>query len=261
LCDIDKHQLSQVFDNIVLNARQAMPQGGKVEITIKNVAAADIPKSLSTNDYVCISIKDYGTGIMKEHLSQMFVPFFTTKQMGSGLGLATSYAIVKKHDGTIEVESELGKGSAFHIYLPASPSREATVCSIIKQEHTGAGSILIMDDEEFILDMLSLRLIEMGYDVAKAENGDRAVELAREAANNGKPFLIAILDLTIPGGRGGKDIAQELLAIDPAIKLVASSGYSEDPVMTTPSAYGFQKGLVKPYRKDDVARLLESLRH
>jgi PAS domain S-box-containing protein len=258
LCDLDENQMAQVFDNIVINARQAMPMGGKVDVAIRNVRSRDCPKSLPANNYVCISIKDYGIGIVKEHLSQIFVPFFTTKQKGSGLGLATSYAIVKKHDGMIDVESEPGRGSTFHIYLPASSSNAADAPVLTTHSHQGQGRILIMDDEAFILDILALQLERMGYDVAKAEDGDQAIRHAAEAVREGAPFRIAILDLTIPGGRGGKDVVKELLEISPSLKAIASSGYSEDPVMSNPSSYGFVNRLIKPYRNNDIARVLGS---
>ena len=258
LCDFDENQMAQVFDNIVINARQAMPLGGKIDVTIRNAASGEAPEILPRNNYVCVSIRDYGAGIVKEHLPRIFDPFFTTKHQGNGLGLAVSYAIVKKHDGLIEAESVLGEGTTFHLYLPAS-SGQAFAMEKAKAPahlHQGEGRILVMDDEEFVLDVISQMLRHMGYEVLSARNGDEAVALAREAEAAGRHLSAAILDLTIPGGRGGKEVLPELLAIVPSLKVVASSGYSEDPVMARPSEYGFADRLIKPYRMDDLARML-----
>ncbi len=259
LCDFDENQMAQVFDNIAINARQAMPLGGKIEVTVRNVAPHEAPAPLAKNTYVCVSIRDYGVGITKEHLPRIFDPFFTTKQQGNGLGLATSYSIVKNHDGIIEVESAPGKGATFHIYLPASPGQVAVSEKAIRQVHKGEGRILVMDDEEFVLDVATHVLQSMGYVVTAARDGDEAIALTRQAEESGERFSAAILDLTIPGGKGGREIVSELLKIDPKLKAIASSGYSNDPVMSSPADHGFCARLAKPYRKDDLARVLESV--
>lgn len=258
-CDFDENQMAQVFDNIVINARQGMPLGGNLDVTVRNIAPEDAPQELPPGAYVRTSICDYGNGILKDHLPRIFDPFFTTKQQGSGLGLATSYSIVKKHDGLICAESELGKGTTFHVYLPASSGQVSVLDRKRRQLHRGHGRILIMDDEEFILDVLSEILTGMGYHVSTASNGDEAIAQTRSAMQSGQPFRAAILDLTIPGGRGGKETVHALLEVDPNIKVVASTGYSEDPVMSKPSDYGFAGRLVKPYRVGHLALLLESL--
>jgi PAS domain S-box-containing protein len=259
LCDFDENQMAQVFDNIAINARQAMPLGGKIDVTVRNVAPDDAPAPLAKNTYVCVSIRDYGVGITKEHLPRIFDPFFTTKQQGNGLGLATSYSIVKNHDGIIDVESAPGKGATFHIYLPASPGQIVVSEKAIKHVHKGEGRILVMDDEEFVLDVATHLLQSMGYAVTAARDGDEAIALTRQAEESGERFSAAILDLTIPGGKGGREIVSELLKIDPKLKVIASSGYSSDPVMSTPADYGFSTRLAKPYRKDDLARVLEAV--
>ena len=259
-CDFDENQMAQVFDNIVINARQAMPLGGNLDVAVRNISPGNAPKELPPHEYVCVSICDYGNGIPKDHVPRIFDPFFTTKQQGSGLGLATSYSIVKKHDGLIRAESELGKGTIFHVYLPASSGQVSVLeGGRRRQLHRGHGRILIMDDEEFILDVLSEMLTEMGYQAITAINGDEAIAHAGSAVQSGEPFRAAILDLTIPGGRGGKETVHALLEIDPDIKVVASTGYSEDPVMAKPSDYGFAGRLIKPYHMDQLALLLDSL--
>lgn len=259
-CDIDENQIAQVFDNIVINARQAMPLGGRIEISIVNVAAGDAPFPLQQTDCVRVSLRDYGCGISKDHLPRIFDPFFTTKQQGNGLGLAICYSIVHKHDGHIDVESEPGKGTTFHIYLPSSVSSACAGESESVAAHQGVGRILVMDDETFLLDILRVRLVDMGYDCITAEDGEVALKLAREAIEGGAPFCAAILDLTIPGGRGGNDIIGELLELDPSLKVIASSGYSDDPVMSRPADFGFCGCLAKPYRTSDLAMVMHSLR-
>lgn len=258
-CDFDENQMAQVFDNIVINARQAMPLGGRLDVAIRNLSPADAPEEVPFRAYIHVSIRDHGSGITKEHLPRIFDPFFTTKQLGSGLGLATSYSIVKQHEGLIAIESELGAGTTCHVYLPASSGQIPCGEAEKEKPHHGDGRILIMDDEAFIIDIASEMFEGMGYHLVTAEDGDEAIRHARSAKESGQPFRMAILDLTIPGGRGGKDTVSALLEIDPDIKVVASSGYSEDPVMANPSAYGFAGRLVKPYCLSDLNSLLELL--
>lgn len=258
LCDFDENQISQVLDNIAINARQAMPRGGTLDVSMNNVDGSEVSESLRGSKYVRVSIRDYGIGIAPEHLPHIFDPFFTTKTAGSGLGLATSHSIIRQHDGFIDVKSVPDQGATFHIYLPASAEPLSAATDATQQAHQGKGRILIMDDEEIILDVVSLLLKVMGYDVALARNGKDALEAVKDALQAGQPFVGAILDLTIPGGLGGKDIVHDLLALDPAIRVIASSGYSNDPVMSNPSEYGFAACLIKPYRKSDLSLVLES---
>ena len=259
LCDFDESQIEQALDNITINARQAMPMGGKIKVAIRNIPLGESPEALPPSAYVCISICDQGPGIQKEHLTRIFEPFFTTKHQGSGLGLATCYSIVKKHNGRIDVESEFGKGTSLHIYLPASSTTISIEKTSKQDPHQGSSKILVMDDEPYIREILAIMLERMGYGVATAKNGDEATEIAKSAIQSGQPFGAAILDLTIPGGRGGKEMVHDLLEMDPGIKVIASSGYSEDPVMSNPSRYGFATRLIKPYRMGDLIKALESI--
>ncbi len=259
LCDFDENQIAQVIDNIIINARQSMPLEQKIEVSIANITRAETTNSMPERNFVRISIRDFGTGISREHLSRIFDPFFTTKHQGSGLGLATCYSIIKKHNGFIEVESILGSGTTFHIFLPASPAQKFTTETTSPQTHHGSGKILIMDDEEYILDVLSSMLKVMGYETALSTNGDEAIELASKAKEKNQSFIAAILDLTIPGGRGGKETVYELIKIDHNIKVIASSGYSEDPVIASPTEYGFAGTLIKPYRQRDLVYVMQTI--
>jgi PAS domain S-box-containing protein len=260
-CDVDENQIGQVLDNIVINARDAMPMGGAITVTVENVSKdSPLPYELKQGDYVRISITDQGTGIAPEHLPHIFDPFFTTKQKGSGLGLATSYSIVKRHDGLIEAQSVLGKGSTFFIYLPASKGDGAKdVTAMAIAAHKGTGTVLVMDDEDFIRDVADAMLSSMGYTVETAVHGSEAVEKFTKAQESGKPFDLAILDLTIPGGMGGMETKEALRKISPHLKVLASSGYSEDPIMANPGSYGFDGAVGKPYNKAELGEAAEKI--
>ncbi|MGE5894423.1 MAG: PAS domain S-box protein [bacterium] len=258
--EADEGQLSQVINNLVINADQAMPGGGIIRIQCENtVISRDGGLSLDPGRYVTISVRDEGTGIAEEHLDKIFEPFFTTKEKGSGLGLATSYSIVKNHGGIITVESEQGKGSTFSIYLPASdkaiPAAEAGDESPIG----GKGRILLMDDEDMILDVGKEALSHLGYEVEGAHDGDEAVARYREARQSGRPFDAVIMDLTIPGGMGGRDAVRKILEIDPAAKVIVSSGYSNDPIMADFKTFGFSGVVSKPYKIQTLSKALHDV--
>ena len=259
-CNCDENQIAQVIDNITINARQAMPDGGRFYVVFKRLSPKEAPPDMQQGPCIAISMRDTGEGIAAQHIANIFDPFFTTRAQGSGLGLATSYSIIKRHGGHISVQSRPGGGSEFFIYLPQAEGEPASVISekmpAIQQ---ATGNILVMDDEEFILDVAQAMLVAKGFDVTTALNGDEAVDQVREAIVAGRPFIATILDLTIPGGKGGREITAVLRDIDPKLKIVASSGYSEDPVMSNPSAFGFDARLVKPYRLDDLISLLGDL--
>ena len=252
--EADEGQLSQVIQNLVLNAIQSMPQGGIVTICARNSISAQ-----TDGRYVEFFVSDTGTGISDENLQRIFDPYFTTKQKGSGLGLATSYSIITKHGGRIVASSAPGKGSTFHISLPVSEGENGQ-----KQLHQegvlhGSGRILVMDDEEDIREIAKLMLGKIGYTVESAESGTEAIDIYRKKKEEGNPFSAVILDLTIPGGLGGKETIERLLDIDPDIKAVVSSGYSNDPVMADYRDYGFSAVLVKPYRFQQLSSVLRDL--
>jgi PAS domain S-box-containing protein len=256
-CDVDEGQVGQVIDNIVINAKQAMPSGGVISVAAENLELEEGNyRGLPRGRYVRISVRDEGIGIPKEILPQIFDPFFTTKAKGNGLGLATSYSIVKKHDGMIEVESDVGKGSTFHVILPASQRDVVPVEASPAVGHSGKGAMLVMDDEEFILEILNDWLVSMGYSVIRAHNGEEALEVLKSKQKDADPVMGVILDLTIPGGRGGRETISEIRKRYPDLVVFASSGYSDDPVMSKPADYGFTGSIKKPYRLDDLAGLL-----
>ena len=252
--EADEGQLSQVIQNLVLNAVQAMPEGGSVTISAENAISPQEEKR-----FVKISVADTGSGISENHLQRIFDPYFTTKQQGSGLGLATCHSIIRKHGGKIRATSTLGKGSTFHISLPASEQERVSEPSSRKAVSHGSGRILVMDDEEDIRELTQIILEELGYTVETVENGTEAVDLYRQRKDEGTPFVAVILDLTIPGGDGGKDANEKLLKIDPDIKTIVSSGYSTDPVMANYRDYGFSSVLVKPYRSQEISKVLQEL--
>jgi CheY-like chemotaxis protein len=204
--------------------------------------------SLKEGKYVKIKIEDHGIGIAREHLSKIFDPYFTTKRGGSGLGLSAAYSIIKKHDGMIVAESELGKGSRLQIYLPASEKKCKKPAAAVSVPARGQGRILIMDDDEIVRDSCRAILQELGYEAELACDGAEAIEAYRKAKEAGKPFNAVIMDLTIPGGLGGKETIQRLLEFDPGVKAIVSSGYSNDPVIAQYADFGFRGVVTKPYR-------------
>jgi len=261
--EVDENQISQVINNIIINASQAMPGGGTVVITGEQVLidAGNI-MSLPPGRYVRITLADNGCGISKEDQKRVFDPYFTTKPGGSGLGLASAHSIILKHGGYIGVQSEVGKGTTFTILLPASDKQAGqSSCAISTEirDDTRGSSILVMDDEEMILDMISLMLGELGYQVRTCSCGEEAVALYRQAWENGTPYSTAIMDLTIPGGMGGKEAARHMLEINPYARLIVSSGYSTDPIMADYAAFGFCATLLKPYTIEDITGTLATV--
>jgi PAS domain S-box-containing protein len=256
LCDFDGNQLGQVIDNIVINAVQAMPLGGTVTVSAGNVnIKPQESELLKPGKYIHISISDTGIGIPRSILSKIFDPFFTTKQKGTGLGLASAFSIINKHNGEISVESEHDQGATFHIYLPVSKKTITVNTTEKKHFYKGSGKILIMDDEDYIREIAGEILTTLGYSVEFARNGDEALELLKNSIQAGKSFSAAIMDLTIPGGMGGKEAIHLLRKFDQNLPVFVASGYSEDPVMADPAKYGFTDRLFKPFKRTELIEL------
>ncbi len=255
--EADGGQLRQVIHNIVINADQAMPQGGMITISGENVSLGPNEiGSLKAGDYVRISFADQGTGIPKENLDKIFDPYFTTKKKGSGLGLATAYSIIKKHGGAMAAESDPGRGTKISLYLPASSKELKEPEGKSLGLRTGQGRILIMDDEAIVLDAAGKILETAGYEVELARDGNEAIERYGKARASGKPFDLVIMDLTIPGSMGGREALARLIKIDPAVKAIVSSGYSHDPIMARYADYGFLGVIAKPYRVREMAEIV-----
>jgi PAS domain S-box-containing protein len=257
--DVDAGQINQVLHNVVLNAAQAMPDGGTVQVQADNVwlNAAEVPP-LHEGRYVKITVHDQGRGISAEILPNIFDPYFTTKEHGSGLGLATAYAIITKHDGFITVASEVGAGATFVMYLPGSQHDVMPAQDIPDTPLVGSGRILVVDDEEAIRDLLSTMLTRIGYEVDCVRDGAEAIDVYQNAQAEGRPYTAVILDITIPGGMGGLEALAPLRAIDPQAKVLISSGYANNPVMADFQQYGFNGVIAKPYT---VQRLHDVLQH
>ncbi|MCB0345258.1 MAG: PAS domain S-box protein, partial [Bdellovibrionales bacterium] len=262
--EVDQGQISQVIHNLIINANQAMAKGGTIFVTCENFfndpnSVGGIG-SLPFGRYVRINIQDEGKGISESDLPKIFDPYFSTKAGGSGLGLATTYSIVKKHQGQIFVESDLNRGTRFDIYLPANPALALDTSPKARQLVRGSGErVLVMDDDETIRDIVGNMLIELGYEPSFARDGNEALELYSFSLSQGSAYAAIIMDLTIPGGLGGKETIRDLLKIDPQAVAIVSSGYSNDPIMANHEKFGFRGVVAKPFRLHDLAEVLAAV--
>jgi PAS domain S-box-containing protein len=256
-CNFDKNQIGQVIDNLIINAQQAMPVGGTIELSARNISLAEKEHPvLEKGDYVKISIKDSGIGIPKELLAKLFDPFFTTKEKGHGLGLATCYSIINRHGGCIDVESEQGKGSTFKVYLPASTENVSSARKKTDKTHKGNGIFMVMDDEEVIRDTISAMLETLGYTIVTKDNGKDAINFFISETKANRKIAGMIFDLTVPGGMGGKAAIEEIRKLNKNIPAFVASGYADDPVMKNPNEYGFMASISKPFRLKALVEML-----
>ena len=260
--DIDPGQINQVINNIIINADQAMPGGGRLWVTAENITVnEDDALPLAAGKYVKVTFRDQGIGIPGTYIEKIFDPYFTTKQAGKGLGLASAFSILKQHNGIITVDSAPGVGTSFSMYLPASLKQQEIEQDTPQQKisSSGSGKILVMDDEDMVRNVTSEMLTTLGYEVETARNGVEAIKLYQQSSEAGKPYDAVILDLTIPGGMGGRETIEKLLAINPEIKAIVSSGYSNDPILSEYQKYGFCEVLVKPMMLGELSEVLKKL--
>jgi len=255
--DADRGQLGQLISNLVINADQAMPDGGTIHIAVRNTTRTESPPERGR--YVELTVEDHGIGIPREHLSRIFDPYFSTKQAGSGLGLAVAHSIVVKHQGHIEVDSQLGRGSTFRVYLPAGGEARGRPTRVDGARAVAPARILVMDDAPALRDLLCRMLTRAGHECVSVADGVAAVASYREELVSGRPFDVVILDLTVPGGMGGGEALAKLREVDADVTAIVSSGYSNDPVLADHRSYGFRGLIAKPYLPEDLLRVVEAV--
>jgi PAS domain S-box-containing protein len=259
--DADEAQIGQVLNCLTVNAAQAMPSGGTIRIDAENMVVDEdpaAPGSVAPGRYVRVTVRDEGVGIPPEDLPRIFDPYFTTRGPGGGLGLAAAHSIVHRHGGAIRVESKPGRGAAFIVMLPAAPRADdaGAGAETAPAAPPAGGRILVMDDEALVRVMLGDMLRHFGYEVVLTAHGAEAVEAYERAFRAGEPFAAVILDLTVPGGMGGKETMRRLLEIDPGARAIVASGYSNDPVMSQYRRHGFRGVVAKPFRLEELKRAL-----
>jgi PAS domain S-box-containing protein len=257
-CNIDKNQIGQVIDNIVINAQQAMASGGTIEISAENTSFEENEHPpLSKGDYVKVSIKDFGVGIPKDIMPRIFDPFYTTKIKGHGLGLTTSYSIILRHGGCIDAESEQGKGSTFHVYLPASNAPVAANIAV-DCRHQGSGTIIVADDEDGVRNAFRCMLESLGYTAVCKNDGKEAIDFYINETRAMRQCAALIFDLTIAGGMGGVEAAREIRKLNEEIPVFVTSGYADNSVLKNPNAFGFTASIFKPFTILELSKILNA---
>jgi PAS domain S-box-containing protein len=257
--EIDPGQISQVVQNITLNASQAMPDGGIIEISCDNFDNRNRSVPVTAEHLLRLTIKDSGQGIPPDQLDRVFDPYFTTKKEGSGLGLAITHSIITKHGGQITVASEPGQDTTFTIYLAAASQDDVPERPVACGTARGSGLVLVMDDEEMVREIAREMLIHLGYEVLLAKDGSEVIDYYRQYQQEGCPIDVFLVDLTIPGGMGGRETVEKLRQLDPGVKAVVSSGYSNDPVVANYRDYGFVGVVDKPFQINELAQVIHKV--
>ncbi len=258
----DKDQIGQVISNLVINARQAMPDGGTLRLNAQNLEIKENDvTALSPGKYIKIILQDEGVGIPQDYIHKIFDPYFTTKQAGSGMGLATSYSILKKHNGLITVSSTIGNGASFYVYLPAFEITKDMPARVDADDTSSdrSANILIMDDDEQVCNIARKMIHRFGYTVSTVSDGSQAIRSYKKALEENNKFDLVLMDLTIPGGLGGRETIPKILEIDRNAKAVVISGYSNDPVLANFQDYGFKGMLVKPFKISELKAVLDKV--
>jgi CheY-like chemotaxis protein len=258
--DVDRGQIEQVLLNLFVNAWQAMPGGGDLHLLSENVALDEtyqMPYRVEPGRYVKLSVVDSGVGMDEATQKRIFEPFFTTKEMGrgTGLGLASAYGIIKNHGGHINVYSEKGRGTTFNIYLPASDKAVVQEAPKPRELRRGNETILLVDDEDITIEVGAEILVELGYQVITARNGQEALAVYGDKAD---AIDLVILDMIMPDMGGGRTY-DELKKIDPEIKVLLSSGYSISGEASEILARGCNDFIQKPFNMKQLSEKMRSI--
>jgi CheY-like chemotaxis protein len=262
MVNVDSSQITQVLNNLIINSQQAMNEGGEITIRISQTQVQnEVNDPLNVGKFVKITIEDTGVGIPPQVQHQIFQPYFTTKSKGTGLGLATSYSIIKKHGGFFKFKSEENIGTTFTIYLPLCEEEEETENLEKKVLSNYNGDVLIMDDDPIVRSTLSKMLKQMNFTAETTTDGNEALLRYREKLQNGTPFSFTIMDLTIPGGFGSKELVNNFLELDAGAKIIVSSGYSNDPVLSKYKKFGFRGALLKPYTFEELKKVISKINY
>jgi nitrogen-specific signal transduction histidine kinase/CheY-like chemotaxis protein len=261
--EVDPSQIGRMIENLVINADQAMEDGGTVAVAVENVGPVETEDgtrpSFPPGRAIRIIVSDSGPGIPEEDLQRIFDPYFTTKEQGSGLGLASVHTVVNRHGGRIGVTSEDGQGTTFAVVLPAVDAAIPQSSTPPRASPAAGERVLVMDDEEMVRMAAERALTRLGYEVTLAEDGESALDEYASAQAEGRPYDAVIMDLVIPGGKGGREVIERLLEIDPDARAIVSSGYSTDPIMSNHRAHGFKAAVAKPWDLEQISRTLRKV--
>ncbi len=257
--EVEETQIVQIFNNLLINARQAMPAGGVIQIGCENIdVTPDMGLKVKPGPYVVATVRDRGTGIPEDQLSKIFEPYFTTKPEGSGLGLATCYSAVQKHEGTITVRSKVNVGTEFNIYLPAVSATSEPSSIEPPRIIPGDGSILVVDDQDGVREVAVQILERLGYDAISATDGEEALRLYMKRMHSGEPISAILMDMTLPGGMSGDETLREIRRLDPNVRSIATSGYFEEDAEDDLRERGYKAMLPKPYTAEGLSVALQS---